>query len=234
MDNANVFIEKYKELEATVRSVYKIREEDSISYYLRHKEQFKKFADEIAYCQRVRNFIQHERKINDKFTVVPSDEMIKFVTDLIARIKNKPRCIEACVKVNDVYWCNYSSKVRIAIDIMRKNLYSQVPILEKGRVVGVFDMNSLFNFIADHGLCDIDSELDFGDIKKYIKLDDSKAKSYMFVKGSLYVDELEKMFEKSHSEHKKVSLAFVTDNGDPNEQLRGLITPWDILANNDI
>ncbi len=233
MDNGTIFIEKYKELEATVRSVYKIREEDSISYYLRNKEQFKKFADEIAYCQRVRNFMQHEKKINDKFTVVPSDDMIEFVNSLIAKIKNKPRCMDACVKIKDIYWCSYSSKVKIAIEVMKKTLYSQIPILENGRVVGVFDMNSLFNFVAEHGLGDIDSNLEFGDIKKYIKLDDSKTKSYIFVKSSLYVDEIEKMFEENFRQRKKIAVAFITDNADPSEPLRGLITPWDILANND-
>ncbi len=233
MDNAAIFIEKYKELEAIVRMVYNIKETDSISYYLRNKEQFKKFTDEIAYCQRVRNFMQHERKLNDKFTVVPSDDMIEFVDALISKIQNKPKCMDACVRFKDIYWCSYSSKVGLAIRAMKRSLYSYVPILENGRVVGVFDENSLFNYVADHGLVDISDSLTFADIKEYLSLDNREMESFIFVKSSLYVEEIEDLFEQSFGKKKKIAVAFVTNNGRPDEPLQGIITPWDILANND-
>ena len=44
---------------------------------------------------------------------------------------------------------------------------------------------------------------------------------------------IEKMFEENFRQRKKIAVAFITDNADPSEPLRGLITPWDILANND-
>lgn len=233
MDNATIFIEKYKELEAVVRSCYKIRESDSISYYLRNKEQFKKFTDEIAYCQRLRNFMQHESKLNDKFSVVPSDDVIEFISALIERIRNKPRCMDACTKMKNIYWCGYSSKVLIAINEMRKRGIKKVPILENKRVVGVFDENSLFRYVADHGIVDINEGLTFEDIKEYLALDGRETEAFIFVKSSLYVEEVEDLFERKISQKKRVLAAFVTNTGRADEPLQGIITPWDIILHND-
>ncbi len=233
MDNATVFIEKYKKLEAVVRSVYNLREEESIAYYLKNRTEFKKYSDEIAYCQRLRNFMQHETKIGGKFSVVPSDEMVAFIDSLIDKIKDRPKCMEACVKFKDIYWCSYSSGVKLAIKAMRERRYTHVPILENGRVVGVFDENSLFNYVADNGLVDVDDKLKFKDIKQYLSLEDRELESFIFIKSSLYVEEIEDIFQKNFNQKKRIGVAFVTNNGRPDEPLQGLITPWDILANND-
>ncbi len=233
MDNATLFIEKYKKLEATVRAVYNLREEESIAYYLKNRNEFKKYADEISYCQRLRNFMQHEVKIGGKFSVVPSDEMVSFIDSLIDKIKDRPKCMDACVKFRDIYWCSYSSNVSLAIKAMRERRFTHVPILEGGKVAGVFDENSLFNYVADHGIVDVSDKLKFKDIKEYLSLEDRELESFIFVKSSLYVEEIEDIFQKNFNQKKRIGVAFVTVNGRADEALQGLITPWDILANND-
>ena len=67
MTNSEIFLEKYKQLEETVRSTYNLRNEDSISYYLSRQSKYKRYADDIRYCQDVRNFLSHKKKINNSF-----------------------------------------------------------------------------------------------------------------------------------------------------------------------
>lgn len=48
LSNAEIFIERYKELEQAVRSEYNISDYDSISFYLGHKTKYKKVSG--GYC----------------------------------------------------------------------------------------------------------------------------------------------------------------------------------------
>lgn len=232
MDNTSIFIEKYKELEEAVRSTYNLRDSDSISHYLKNRNEFRHYADEISYCQQVRNFIVHERKLSDSFAVIPSDEMLKFIDMLIAKIKNRRRCIDACIKLKNVYHCSLGDKVKPAIKAMREGFFTHIPILQNGRVVGVFDENSLFNYVADHETVDVDSNLRFSDIADYLSLTDRDNEAFIFIKSSMYIDEVEDIFQRNFNQRERIGVAFITNNGRPDEQLQGLITPWDILANN--
>ena len=69
MSNAEIYIETYKTLEETVREIYHLKETDSISWYLRNRKEFAQDAEEIKYCQEVRNLLQHRRKIQGDYPV---------------------------------------------------------------------------------------------------------------------------------------------------------------------
>ena len=53
---------------------------------------------------------------------------------------------------------------------------------------------------------------------------------FIFVKASLYVDDLEKKFEEATDKGKRIGMAFITVSGKPDSPLVGIITPWDILG----
>ena len=102
MTNSEIFLEKYKQLEETVHSTYNLRNEDSISYYLTGQSKYKRYADDIRYCQDVRNLLSHKKKISDSFAVEPNEKMIQFVDSLINSIKNRPKCSDIQIKFKDV------------------------------------------------------------------------------------------------------------------------------------
>lgn len=85
MDNAEIFIEKYKQLEKVVRSTYNLKASDSVAYYLKSQNRFKEFKEEIDYCREVRNLLSHREKIDNDFTVKPSVGMIEFIDTLIEK-----------------------------------------------------------------------------------------------------------------------------------------------------
>ena len=104
MDKSEIFIEKYKHLEDAVRITYNLREADSISFYLTGQAKYARFTDELRYCQKVRNFLVHEKKVNDNFAVEVSESMLAFIDSLIDSIVNQPRCADVQVKFRDIYW----------------------------------------------------------------------------------------------------------------------------------
>ena len=230
MDNSQLFIEKYKELEAVVRKTYGLPEQDSISYFLKKQDKFNRYYDDISFCQEVRNFMQHKKKINGRFAIEPNDAMLAFIEQLITRVASRPQCIDICIKFKDIEWRSPSDSVKAAIKIMRQKVYTHIPIIDNGVLIGVFDENSLFNYVAENEIIDVDDTLSFNDILQYLSVNDREMEEFLFVKSTMYVEDLEKEIQKYFHKNKRVGIAFLTVNGSENEPIQGMITPWDIIS----
>ncbi len=230
MSNAELFIEKYKKLEEVVRSTYHLQNSDSISYYLTKQTKYQKYKEDIRYCQEVRNLLSHKMKVSNRYPVEPSQEMIVFIDNLIESIKNRKRCRDVQVGIEKVYWQKITGNVRETMAKMRKEMFSIVPILENGIVTGVFDENSVFNYLSDEEIIEINDGLTFDSIKKYLSLSGREMEKFIFFRQSGYVEDLENEFESSYRAGKRIGIVFLTQNGKSDEKLLGILTPWDILG----
>ena len=100
---------------------------------------------------------------------------------------------------------------------------------EKLHGFGVFDENSVFTYIADEEIVAIDESLTFADVQKHLSLEGREMESFVYVKATSYVDELEEKIESAFNMGKRIGLAFVTASGSNKDKLQGIITPWDII-----
>lgn len=228
MSNAERYIEKYKELERTVRRVYKLPREKSISFYLKERTKFGKYREQITCCQEVRNFLQHEQKIGGEFAVQPSEQMIDFVDDLIQQLSDRPRCRQLAVPYGKIYWQSPGGKVSVAMQAMRQNGYANIPILSNKRVVGVFNGRRVLDYLADHGR--IDPALTLGDIADYTALERYPREGFLFIPQNMEVEELERRFESELKGGRIIMAAFLTANGRREECVTGMITPWNLMG----
>ena len=139
--------------------------------------------------------------------------MINFIDSLIDKIENRSRCSDICIKKNDIYYQNIEGNVQATIKVMRENCFTHIPILDDGIVIGVFDENSVFNYIADNEIVMIDSELTFSDIKQYLSIDDREMESFVFMPYDSYVEELEDFIEMEFKKGKRIGMALLTSGG---------------------
>lgn len=228
MSNAERYIEKYKELERTVRRVYKLPREKSISYYLKEQTPFGKYREQITCCQEVRNFLQHEQKIGGDFAVQPSEQMIAFVDDLIRQLNARPTCRQLATPFGKLYWQNPESRLTTAIRAMNQKGYALIPILSDKRVVGVLNGRRVLAYLADHGAPGDDLRL--GEIAEYTALERYPRERFLFVPQSLRAEELAARFESEFKGGRLVAAAFLTANGKPEETITGMLTPWSLLG----
>lgn len=230
MTNADRFIDKYKQLEEAVRFTYGLREEDSVTHYLLNKDKFRSYRDEFQYCKEVRNLLSHKKKIGGSFAVEPSEEMIEFLDNLIAKVKNRPRCYDIHIRLGEVYHQTLDARVRDTLVTMHKSSYRCVPILDpRGVVAGIFDLDSFLSYIATRGADSLNPELRFSDIADFISLDKKKEDKIIFVRDDSFADELEERIENALKKGVRTELAVVTANGSPKEKMLGIITPWEII-----
>lgn len=233
MSKADEYIELYKKLERITKREYGLGDSDKITGHLIRDRRFGRFTDNIDYCRRVRNLMSHEEKVDKQFLVDPSDAMIEFISKLIIELENRKKCHQIAVNLKSLYHGSMEDNVSEAMQIMRKENYTHIPILKDGQVVGVFDENAIFNYLADNIVVAVD-ELTFKDLEEYLSVDDRELITFEFVKSDSYVEDLIKKFDVNNSLDKRIGMVFLTPGGTRNEKITGIITTWDILGSTEI
>lgn len=226
MDNYDKFIEKYKELEYEISIRYNVPKNGSEVSFLERRPEFSSYRKELEYCREVRNFLQHECKIDKEFAVIPSDEMIALISKIIELVKNPITCIEICKKINEVYHKTLNDYVVASMLAMNHKKYTHIPIIENNKVVGVFSKTSIFKLLMEEDINIFNSSIRFKDILNYISFETEK---YMFCSSNVNVKEMEETIINEFRNGNKVSMIFITSNGKYDGDFIGLFTPFDIM-----
>ena len=228
MTTTDIFLDKYRELEVAVRYAYKLGKYESAVSFLKKQKAFEKYSADIDYISDIRNLLSHNRKIIGEYAVQPSEQVLHFMDALINAVNGRKRCRDVAIKVDKILKKNLSGKVSDTMKIMNARNFSHVPIVDNRRVIGVFSRNSIFSFVADNGFDALSKNpaLTFNDIKDYLKLDGREREEYLFIKNTLFLDELEELLDEMSKKGRKVGLIFLTKNGSREDSITGMLTPW--------
>lgn len=231
MSAVEIFLDKYKELESLAVNTYGLIQDGSAISQLERKAEFRSIKSELSYCREVRNLLQHNPKVQNEFAVEPSSKMIDLLSQTIEKVRNPQKAGEIAIPINEVYWKTVEDLVYPTMQDMKKNIYTHVPILNDGKVTGVFSDNTLFAYILEDGIIGIDGNTKFIDLGEHLSLQNHPSEIFMFAKFNTLVSQIEDMFEAAFQKNQRIGMIFLTENGNENERLRGIITPWDVLAN---
>jgi CBS domain-containing protein len=112
---------------------------------------------------------------------------------------------------------------------MIEKSYTYVPILVDGRVAGVFSANTLLARVIDEGI-GFDEDDTFAEIEDLLSLDAYDSEAFEFVSVDTSATEIIDLFETLPNSTKRLGAVFVTNNGDRNQRLLGMITAWDVAS----
>lgn len=227
MNNNELFIEKYKELEYVITKRYNLSKTISPIAYIEKRNEYDRFDKELEYCREVRNFLQHEGKINSEFAVIASNEMIKKLDEIIEFVKNPIRIKDVFIPLSKVYYKSLDNYVYPSMLSMDYKKYSHIPILKDKKLIGVFSKTSIFKYLLEEDINRLNEDLSFRDIEKYISLDEEY---YLYEKLQTPVEEVKEEVIKNFKQGKRIAIIFVTKDGTINSDLLGLLTPYDILG----
>lgn len=232
-DPTEVFLDKYKMLESLAEGEVNPEGHESTMIALQNSRRFVEFRNELDYCREVRNLLAHKPKVDGSFAVQVSPKMLEFLDQIIARLKNRPRCLEIAIRPPQLFSRTLDDNVLETIAEMRERDFTHVPILDGKRVVGVFDADSIFTCMAEHGATEINNRTVFAGIDEHIALKGREGECFAFLPRTAYVDELEDLYEEQFKKSKRLAVAFITESGDPEQALLGMVTAWDLLALED-
>lgn len=226
----DLFLDEYKKLEAIVSARYNLRDSESAVGFLERRPEYRAIKSELEYCREVRNLLTHNPKVRNQYAVEPSDEMIALLERIIEHVRNPQKAKHICVPGDKVYCRTMEDDVRPAMVKMNEQMYTHVPILKDGVVVGVFSENTLLSYLLDDETVSIDNHVKFSDIEKYLPLDRHRAESFRFVGQETPVTEIEDIFADADKKSDRIGLIFVTSNGRKTGKLLGIISVWDVAG----
>ena len=229
MTKTDQFLDLYKKLENTANTHYHIRGSGSAIAKLQRRQEFSNIHQELDYIRDVRNLLTHRPRIGEFYAVEPTDAMLSLLEKLIDRLEHPLSAIRIAVPLEDVLSASLDSPVLDSLEKMYKRAFSHMPILEDGKVVGVFSGSSLMNCVLYKHIM-FSGDLKFRDIKDTFTFDQHPSETFRFVSRDTLVSDISDMFDEALQQEERIGMIFVTENGKSDEELLGIITAWDVAA----
>ncbi|MBO7729756.1 MAG: CBS domain-containing protein [Lachnospiraceae bacterium] len=229
MTKTEQFLDLYKKLENTANTHYHTPGSGSAIAKLQRRQEFSNIHQELDYIRDVRNLLTHRPRIGEFYAVEPTDAMLSLLEKLIDRLEHPLSAIRIAVPIEEVLSASLDSPVLDSLEKMYKRAFSHMPILEEGKVAGVFSGSSLMNCVLYKHIM-FSGDLKFRDIKDTFTFDQHPSETFRFVSRDTLVSDISDMFDETLQQEERIGMIFVTENGKSDEELLGIITAWDVAA----
>jgi len=233
--NAETFLQKYRILECLLEKRYdghKMSSSSVVMEYIRDPDSNPVRVD-LDLIREIRNILSHNAGPDGLAVVQPSQAMIDRLDQIIAHVR-KPR--PACAlgtPAAQILTTHPNDRLGNVMRSMRKNGYSHVPVIDDGRLVGVFSIKCLFDHLARNGLDALDENARISDLGEGICIDCRAGERYLFLPKDASVTAVRSAFENRSERNSRLSLIFVTETGSMNEPIICMLSPWDVLNDQD-
>lgn len=232
MNKTEIFLDKYKQLEAIVKAEYNLGKNDSAMNFLMRNKAFVDIERELDMCRETRNLLSHNPKIKGEYAIEPGDSMIELLDEVINKIENPLKAKDVMVKKSELCYMSMNDSVKEAMVAIKEHSYKQIPILEDGVLVGIFSAKTILDILITEGEEGIKQGMTFSDISDYICIN-SNDKSYCFVSQGMLVSNIGMMYKENLNKRDRINIIFVTHSGKNSERILGIITAWEIAAEID-
>lgn len=223
------FLELYKRLETVAAALLRDKKRGSVVFHLANMPRFSHWKNDLDYCREVRNLLQHEVKINGEYAVEPSEQMVKFLEQVIHRLEYPALAIDHATKRSDILSAKLHDRLLPIMREMQKRALSHVPILEDEVVVGVFSENTVFQSLLDNTCIPVNEETLVSAFRAYLPISRHLGHRFAFIPENITLADAREIFDNAYDRNKKLRTLFITKNGKAKEPLLALMTPYDVL-----
>lgn len=234
MSNNILFLNKYKELENLIkhRLPQNNRNSSPIYSYIRElysspyeKDHYR--GEKLDSIRELRNQMAHNN-IDDIISI--QDDALIFLENEISLLSNPTTALDICTKLTNIHYATLNSKIVNVMSAMIKYGYSHIPVLnELSQLIGVFSENTIFSIYMQHPNLLNKDILYLSDIEEYLYLNNHQTECFLFTSKNTLASKIISKFQKRKEKNKRISVIFVTENGEADEVLIGMITPYDAL-----
>lgn len=185
-----------------------------------------RFRDDLAEFGELRNAIVHERISPDYLIAVPLEETVLRIEE-IARLIVEPPAVYPMFRKKVVVFAPQDSMGDV-FRTMSSTGFTQFPIYEDGVYRGLLTDGGIARWVARAVTSSMSlSEVPVGDVLSGEK----NPRRARFISRRATIYEAEDAFRESAKGEKwRVSAVLITENGNPEEALLGIIAPSDILS----
>ncbi len=232
--NADRFLDMFRELEEMLALQYppsERRYNSPIMDYINDTSNAL-YREEMNTCREIRNLLTHHADIGGKAIVEPSDEVMSLLDKIVQHVSDPPTVMCCATPFNKLMVASPQQSAFSVMHKMKGRGFSHVPVLSGGKFVGVFSVSTPFSYALknDKG---IKRDITIGDFGDLLKTDNHCTERYLFIPETMTIRKAGKLFEIVGNDKKRLAMMFITENGKENEQILGVLTPFDVLHINE-
>lgn len=226
---AETFLSMYRVLEGMLGQKYSDSDHkvNSVVMQYMHDAESEPVRQQLDICREVRNLLTHNADVNGGPIIEPSQALLDSLYEIISYVQKPQPALMFATQLDRILQAHMNDR---ALDIMRrmeKHGFSYVPVLEDKRMIGVFGKHSVFSYVIENGGISDDTRIkDFG---KYVKAEGPQGQRFMFIGTDASYLEAREAFDRASGRDNRLAAIFITDTGDVNGRLLGMITPWDVM-----
>ncbi len=229
----DLFLDYWRQLETAAERQLKGDDRGgNVVLRLCRDKRFSAYREQLDYCREVRNLLSHQAKVDGQYPVTPSDAMLRLLRQVLDKIEDPPRVQDAMTPVDRMLTASMDSPVLSVMRQMRQRGLSHVPLLQKGRVQGVFSVETVFQALLDGDGC-LRAEAVMSDYADYLPLHGHMGHSFGYIRRTATLADAEAMFDKAYGRERKLKLLLVTQDGTDNKPLQGVLSPYDLMGKTD-
>lgn len=233
ISRTEIFLDKYRQLEAIVKAEFNLGKNDSAINFLMRNSAFQDIENELDMCRETRNILSHNPKIKGEYAVEPSEGLINLLDEVINKISHPLRAKDVMVRRNELCYLSMDDSVKDAMVAIKEHSYKQIPILDDGVLMGIFSAKTILDILIAEDVAGLKQGMKFLDIESYISIKNSEDKTFCFVSQDTLVSDIGKMYKENLSKKDRINIIFVTHSGKSTERILGIITAWEIAAEID-
>ena len=224
-----LFAEKWKELESATRLAFPTWDGHNVEKFLKSMRVEGVDFTRLMALRMARNALTHNPLLNGTPIVSLNSGVVPFLDDVISFIKKLPTAANILIPIKNVFSCSFDDTISSIVDVMLKNVYSHVPVLDgNGKVVGVFSESTLLE-MSKAGIGSVEGKL-IRDIAEFLPLERHTADVFRFVPKNDPIAHLRYLCAEALESRERIGMIFVTETGRSGEPLFGILTVWDIAG----
>ena len=229
------FLKLYRVLEGLLDKRYSGRREGSsvVMEYLRDDDS-EPYRQQLDLCREIRNLLTHTSDERGDPVVEPSESVLEALEDIIRHVSMPRYAVDFGTPAERILCASPNDSALDVMRRMRKMGFSHVPVMEKGRMVGVFSVGSLFSFLEKNGLDALKPGDRIGRLKDELPAEKHASERYLFMPENATVLQVRAEFENRSARNCRLSAVFITPTGICGEPLLAMLTPWDVLGETSI
>ncbi len=226
------FLKRYRVLEEQLEQKYLGHKRTNVSIVMEYLADTESLPvrDQLNLCREVRNILTHNADLGGHPVIEASQALIEMMDEVIEYANRPPLAMHFATPSDQLLWADLGQRVLEVMRAMEKRGFSHVPVLGKGALVGVFSMGTVFSYcIRDTGDKGINPQTRVRDFLQWLPIDKHTQECYGFVDAHATYADVKVEFERIKKDGKRLAALFITPDGEAEQPLLGMITPWDVL-----
>lgn len=193
----------------------------------------RKYKEQLDLIRKIRNINIHNKCSKGKYVVFPNPEINTKFEEILKEIKEPPMIYNSkiCIKKSNMFCRDINDSVYETIKIMSEMLFTHVPVFENNKLVGVFSENTLLDIVRLESGLILDEKTSFNSIREALKIENHSMEEFDFISIKTNIYDIDELFKNYFSSHNRIGCLYITEHGEKDEDILGMLTAWDVLGN---